>query len=90
MWNKLWEQWKDNANLPLPSLVLGDWNFVEDAKDRLSTSNTRDGSPSLQPVVPASFQRLKSLFQMEDGRRRTFPRIYLCTAPNKPTKRSYE
>jgi hypothetical protein len=39
MWTDLWEKWRDNANLPFPDIVLGDWNFIEDARDRLSGGN---------------------------------------------------
>ncbi|KAJ7435876.1 hypothetical protein FB451DRAFT_1062149, partial [Mycena latifolia] len=56
-------KWKNDKHLPLPSVVLGDWNFVEDARDRLSGGKTE---------TPSSFNRLKSLLQLEDGWRNTF------------------
>ncbi|KAF8175012.1 Endonuclease/exonuclease/phosphatase, partial [Mycena galopus ATCC 62051] len=71
MWTKLWENWRRDIHLPLPTIILGDWNFVEDPRDRLSTKKT-DGL-RISPSVPASFQRLKSLLKMEDGWRSTFP-----------------
>ncbi|KAJ6523759.1 Endonuclease/exonuclease/phosphatase, partial [Mycena capillaripes] len=71
LWIRLWTQWKENPRLPLPDVVLGDWNFIEDPRDRLSAR---------KETVPISFNRLKSLFQMEDGWRNTFPddRQYTC------------
>jgi exonuclease III len=71
MWARLWVKWKDNPNLPLPDIVLGDWNFVEDARDRLSGGKT---------IVPAGFIRLKALLQIEDAWRNTFEdeRGYSC------------
>ncbi|KAJ6495371.1 hypothetical protein C8R45DRAFT_823986 [Mycena sanguinolenta] len=63
LWSKLWTEWKNNSRLPLPDIILGDWNFVEDGRDRLSGDRGQ---------IPPSFTRLKSLFQMEDGWRNTF------------------
>ncbi|KAJ7167159.1 hypothetical protein C8R43DRAFT_984373 [Mycena crocata] len=65
-------KWNGLKHLPLPDIVLGDWNFVEDARDRLS---------GRKPMVPESFIRLKSLLQIEDGWRNTFQdtRSYTCT-----------
>ncbi|KAJ6527988.1 hypothetical protein DFH09DRAFT_1094618 [Mycena vulgaris] len=64
LWTELW-------CLPFPTIVLGDWNFVEDARDRLSGG---------REVVPQSFYRLKELLQLEDGWRNTFSddREYTC------------
>ncbi|KAJ7454129.1 hypothetical protein FB451DRAFT_1011384, partial [Mycena latifolia] len=61
----------DNKHLPLPSVVLGDWNFVEDARDRISGD---------KPETSPDFNRMKSLLQLEDGWRNTFPddRQYTC------------
>ncbi|KAJ7156685.1 hypothetical protein C8R46DRAFT_813198, partial [Mycena filopes] len=71
LWKRLWVKWRDDPHLPLPDIILGDWNFVEDARDRLSGGKT---------TVPASFMRLKTLLQMEDGWRNTFrdERQYTC------------
>ncbi|KAJ6506686.1 Endonuclease/exonuclease/phosphatase [Mycena sanguinolenta] len=76
LWTKLWEKWRDNPNLPFPSVLMGDWNFVEDTKDRLATTQRNANNNTLPnpiPSIPASFQRLKSLFKLEDGWRSTFP-----------------
>jgi hypothetical protein len=48
MWTELWEKWKTAANLPFPSVVLGDWNFIEDGKGRWS--NTTCGIDRLPPL----------------------------------------
>ncbi|KAJ6527700.1 hypothetical protein B0H19DRAFT_1083798 [Mycena capillaripes] len=64
LWIRLWTQWKGNPRLPLPDVVLRDWNFIEDPRDRFSAR---------KETVSISFNRLKSLFQMEDGWRNTFP-----------------
>ncbi|KAJ7203989.1 Endonuclease/exonuclease/phosphatase, partial [Mycena haematopus] len=71
LWSRLRTKWRDDPSLPLPEIVLGDWNFVEDPRDRLSGGNT---------LVPASFYILKSLLQIEDGWRNTFKddRQYTC------------
>ncbi|KAJ7611279.1 hypothetical protein FB45DRAFT_760769, partial [Roridomyces roridus] len=63
--------WRDDVRLPLPDIVLGDWNFVEDIKDRLSGSSEN---------TPPSFLRLKDLLKIEDGWRQTFSdqREYTC------------
>ncbi|KAJ7120400.1 hypothetical protein C8R44DRAFT_623725 [Mycena epipterygia] len=53
-----------NSELPLPSEVLGDWNFVEDLKDR--TSNKEE-------LIPLSFLCLKALLRIQDSWRTTFP-----------------
>ncbi|EJD34057.1 DNase I-like protein [Auricularia subglabra TFB-10046 SS5] len=56
----------DASDLPMPDLMLGDFNFVEDAVDRFpARMSTMD--------APAAFQRLKRLLQMSDGWRTTFP-----------------
>ncbi|KAJ7679586.1 hypothetical protein B0H17DRAFT_1139122 [Mycena rosella] len=52
MWTQLWTKWKNDTHLPFPNIVLGDWNFVEDTRDRLSVGRV---------FVPTSFKRLKSL-----------------------------
>ncbi|KAJ7112306.1 hypothetical protein C8R44DRAFT_527331, partial [Mycena epipterygia] len=71
LWTELWTKWRDDKYLPFPTIVLGDWNFVEDARDRLSGSRAS---------IPPSFYRLKSLHQIEDGWRNTFSddRQYTC------------
>ncbi|KAJ7144168.1 hypothetical protein C8R44DRAFT_602135, partial [Mycena epipterygia] len=71
LWTELWTKWRDDKYLPFPTIVLGDWNFVEDARDRLSGSRAS---------IPPSFYRLKSLLQIEDGWRNTFSddRQYTC------------
>ncbi|KAJ7687517.1 Endonuclease/exonuclease/phosphatase, partial [Mycena rosella] len=64
MWTQLWTNWKNDTHLPFPNIVLGDWNFLEDTRDRLSVGRVS---------VPTSFKRLKSLLQIEDGWRNIFP-----------------
>ncbi|KAJ7699611.1 hypothetical protein B0H17DRAFT_926310 [Mycena rosella] len=64
MWAQLWHCHLENPELPFPTETLGDWNFVEDIKDR--TSNKEE-------TVPLSFICLKALFRMQDGWRTTFP-----------------
>jgi exonuclease III len=64
MWAQLWYCYLENPELPFPTETLGDWNFVEDIKDR--TSNKEEG-------VPLSFVCLKALFRMQDGWRTKFP-----------------
>ncbi|KAJ7104644.1 Endonuclease/exonuclease/phosphatase [Mycena epipterygia] len=64
MWAQLWYCYLDNPELPLPTETLGDWNFVENIKDR--TSNKEE-------PVPLSFLCLKALFRMQDGWRTTYP-----------------
>jgi hypothetical protein len=34
MWAQLWYCYLENPELPLPTETLGNWNFVEDIKDR--------------------------------------------------------
>lgn len=34
MWKELWEKWAEDSCLPFPTVVLADWNFVEDPIDR--------------------------------------------------------
>ncbi|KAJ6580430.1 hypothetical protein DFH09DRAFT_895606, partial [Mycena vulgaris] len=71
MWAQLWYCYLDNPDLPLPTETLGDWNFVENIKDR--TSNKEE-------LIPQSFLCLKGLFRIQDGWRTTFPdsREYTC------------
>ncbi|KAJ6451990.1 Endonuclease/exonuclease/phosphatase, partial [Mycena vitilis] len=71
MWAQIWHCYLNDASLPLPTEILGDWNFVEDTKDR--TSNKDE-------TVPLSFECLKALFRMQDGWRTTFPdaKEYTC------------
>ncbi|KAJ7105006.1 hypothetical protein C8R44DRAFT_639615 [Mycena epipterygia] len=64
MWAQLWYCYLKNSKLPLPTETLGDWNFVENAKDR--TSNKEE-------PASLSFLCLKALFRMQDGWRTTFP-----------------
>ncbi|KAJ7790366.1 hypothetical protein B0H14DRAFT_2396485 [Mycena olivaceomarginata] len=64
MWARLWYCYLENPRLPFPTETLGDWNFVEDIKDR--TTNKEE-------TVPLSFICLKALFRMQDGWRTTFP-----------------
>lgn len=64
MWAQIWYYYLRNPELPFPSEIVGDWNFVEDTKDRTSHK---------EETVPLSFTCLKALFRMQDGWRTTFP-----------------
>ncbi|KAJ7807074.1 hypothetical protein B0H14DRAFT_2381532, partial [Mycena olivaceomarginata] len=71
MWKDLREMWADDPKLPFPNVALGDWNFVEDPRDR--NSNTTE-------TTPESFKILKHLWKVQDRWRTTFPdtRDYTC------------
>ncbi|KAJ7239219.1 Endonuclease/exonuclease/phosphatase, partial [Mycena haematopus] len=55
-----------SRNLPKPDVVLGDWNMVEDAIDRLPHNKDRG------PVVEA-MKDLKRKLKLVDGWRQTYP-----------------
>ncbi|KAJ7713171.1 hypothetical protein B0H14DRAFT_2413959 [Mycena olivaceomarginata] len=70
MWKELWKKWSEDDQLPFPTAVLGDWNFVEDPMDR-----NCGGCDS----IPESFKRHKNLLCLHDGWRATFPDTQDCT-----------
>ncbi|EJD41697.1 DNase I-like protein [Auricularia subglabra TFB-10046 SS5] len=69
--HEMWERIHDallseDYDLPMPDVLLGDFNFVEDAIDRFPAR--------ISPMdAPDSFAQLKTLLQMSDGWRETFP-----------------
>ncbi|KAJ6483187.1 hypothetical protein C8R45DRAFT_931811 [Mycena sanguinolenta] len=71
MWKDLRKMWADDPTLPFPNVALGDWNFVEDPRDR--NSGTTE-------TMPESFKILKHMWRLQDGWGTTFPdtRDYTC------------
>ncbi|KAF9505405.1 hypothetical protein BS47DRAFT_1306663, partial [Hydnum rufescens UP504] len=64
-WVALHQNW-DDLDLPKPDIMLGDFNLVEDALDRLPSH------PDNQAAV-LSLEQLKSLFHVQDGWRKSNP-----------------
>ncbi|RDB23311.1 Transposon TX1 uncharacterized protein [Hypsizygus marmoreus] len=66
-WTTLKGKWEDvNSRLPFPDLMLGDFNVVEDAIDRLPSHP--DSPTAAEPLAD-----LKSTFQLQDGWREVHP-----------------
>ncbi|PPQ71498.1 hypothetical protein CVT26_011265, partial [Gymnopilus dilepis] len=59
------DKW-ENENLPLPDAMIGDFNMVEEAIDRLPAH--RD-----PPRVTEAFEKLKQKLQLQDGWRQQHP-----------------
>jgi hypothetical protein len=64
-WDTLETKWSD-MNLPFPDIMLGDFNIVEDAIDRLPSHK----DPSHAVIALDS---LRSTLQLKDGWRATYP-----------------
>ncbi|KZV98233.1 DNase I-like protein, partial [Exidia glandulosa HHB12029] len=67
MWSDIENKIRDsNGTIPKPDILLGDFNFVEDAIDRFPAKmNDADG--------PDTFDSLKQYLRLTDGWRETFP-----------------
>ena len=64
-WSALHNKWTE-LGLPKPDIMLGDFNLVEEALDRLPSH------PDNQAAVH-SLEQLKSLFHVQDGWRKAYP-----------------
>lgn len=64
-WETLELKWV-NLNLPLPDIMLGDFNLVEDAIDRLPSHADPSGATN-------ALDNLRSFLQLKDGWRTTWP-----------------
>ncbi|KII84252.1 hypothetical protein PLICRDRAFT_73789, partial [Plicaturopsis crispa FD-325 SS-3] len=64
-WSDLKVKWEMEA-IPAPDLMLGDFNLVEDAIDRLPCHNDAQAAVT-------SLSEFRALFQLEDGWRNTNP-----------------
>ena len=65
-WEKITTSFTNNWRLPWPQIMLGDFNMVEDAIDRLPMHEERNRSPE-------TLRELKHTLWLCDGWRSTFP-----------------
>jgi hypothetical protein len=66
MWGNIMQAYIDNPNLERPNMIIGDFNMVEDAIDRMPSRED-------QRSTVTSLQSLKTMLSLEDGWRETFP-----------------
>jgi exonuclease III len=78
MWKDLEEALSQNSSIPRPDIILGDFNMVKDAVDRIPAHED-----SVQTV--AEWRKLKGLLKIVDGWRETFPDRVEFTYPQKET-----
>jgi exonuclease III len=74
-WDKLDEEW-DSENLPLPDILLGDFNVVEEQIDHMPMHQDSNGSVN-------SLGKLKEKFTLSDGWRQQNPNKIAFTLNNK-------
>jgi exonuclease III len=65
-WTKITAHYKNHPSEPKPSVIMGDFNAVEEAIDRLPAREDRT-------AVSGAIDQMKQEMQMIDGWRETFP-----------------
>lgn len=76
-WETLKNKW-ENSNLPIPDIMLGDFNLVEDALDRLPSHPDNEGAVE-------TLREFKTSMRLNDGWRATYPTTKSYTFLQKST-----
>jgi hypothetical protein len=66
LWLDIATLYRNSPNIPPPNMILGDFNMTEDAIDRMPARNDPE-------AVVRSLQNLKSLLNIKDAWRESFP-----------------